>query len=85
VSHGVRTFSYEASFTALTTLTGGAAELQVSLPSPQSQELGLEEEAYPLWLLHAPTGGQRIGEIYEAHQRGSMPRGGGGAGTITPI
>ena len=29
VSHGVRTFSYEASFTALTSLTKGAAELQV--------------------------------------------------------
>lgn len=29
VSHGVRTFSYEASFSALTTLTGGAAELQM--------------------------------------------------------
>ena len=29
VSHGVRTFSYEASFSALSALTHGAAELQV--------------------------------------------------------
>lgn len=29
VSHGVRTFSYEAAFTTLTGLTKGAAELQV--------------------------------------------------------
>lgn len=34
VSHGIRTFSYEASFTGLSALTGGAAELQVKLTSP---------------------------------------------------
>ena len=40
VSHGVRTFSYEASFSALTAFTGGAAELQVRDSHPTTAKIG---------------------------------------------